>query len=301
MSKYRKLINNAKQDDYINDNMANKEYHAMTKLIVKSITHYIQKTPHIYKHYNFYFIHQKHTLSTILYELVEHIKYCKPLRSSKILPKSTIHYHKKNMIKYSILKNTYCELLNAYLIKTPGHKLQCRYVDTTLIKNRCGKDKVGYSGKHKTKGTKLELITDVNGIVLKYTIEAGNMHDKKICFDHFDDPYLSDICYNYGKYYVADSAYDSKDVKEKICDMKLIPLIEYNKRKTKDENVIRQHIFNKEHKIIYKTRFSIENTNGLVKTCKRTQIRYDRNIEYFDVSLLYSFIERILCYMFNNE
>ena len=52
--------------------------------------------------------------------------------------------------------------------------------------------------------------------------------------------------------------------------------------------------FNEEYKKIYKSRFMIEVYNGLIKSFRRVQTRYDRKIDSFKNSIYFAMIDRIL-------
>ncbi len=62
---------------------------------------------------------------------------------------------------------------------------------------------------------------------------------------------------SHNKYFLADPAYDCKQVREKIKEINYKPIIFQNKRNTKDEKKIIK--FSKEEKEIYKKRLKVEN------------------------------------------
>jgi hypothetical protein len=294
-----KIIISTKNNIEKDDKKKNKNYFIIDMIIIKSITNYIKNNKNISKYYDYSFGNQIHSLDKILKAIIECIKYAKPYRSSDIAS-STLHDHVKKLKNLGILKNTYKDLLSTYLIKTPSNKLKNRFTDTTFIVNKYGSEKIGYSGKHKRTGTKLSLDTDNNGIVLRDYIEAGNVYDSKIYYEQYDNDYFSDEVKKYNKTLIADAGYDSSFIKNKLTDDNLNYLIKYNKRNCKDEEKILKNKFNEEDFELYKTRFIIEKTNGSLKNIRKVQTRYDRKIEYFQISLYYSYIYHLIKYLIKN-
>lgn len=290
-----KIIKNEEQIiKDIKNKTPNKQYNLVTNIVKKSLISYIMKDKNIYKYYDFSYKTQKHNLNLIISEIIELIKYAKTYRSSQNIPKSTLFDHFKKLTKLGILKNTYRELLEVYLTKTPTKKLKQRYTDTTFIVNKYGTENIGYSGKHKRTGTKVSLDTDLNGVVLRDYIDSGNVYDSKIYMKQYNNPYYSDKVIKYNKILIADSGYDSSLIKNACKNDNIKPIIKYNKRKCKDETIINSNKFDKKTFEVYRTRFSIEKTNGLLKSIHRIQTRYDRKKTHFQTSLLYSYIFYII-------
>lgn len=285
------------QKEFVNDpenRSINKKHKLFDNIIKQSIISYIKSNKDLYKHYNFMYKTQIHTLDTVIGEIIDFFKMAKSYRSSSVLPKSTLYDHVNKLTKLCILKETYADLLNTYLIKTPSKKLKQRYTDTTFIVNKYGTEKIGYSGKHKRTGTKVSLDTDKNGVVLRDYVAPGNVNDAKIYIEQYNNHYYSDKVKKYNKILIADPGYDSSLIKEKCKDDNIKAIIKYNKRKCKDENIIKSNKFDEKTFELYKTRFSIENTNGLIKSIRRVQTRYDRTVRHFKLSLLYSYIDHII-------
>ena len=77
---------------------------------------------------------------------------------------TTIYKFFNKLIKYNIIKITFDRLIKKYNIKHPNYKY---FVDSTLIVNKLGIDKIGFNQqllKHKT--SKISLITN-NGLINK--------------------------------------------------------------------------------------------------------------------------------------
>jgi hypothetical protein len=291
----QKLLKISKTSEYGNE-LVNKTHNKMDKLLVDSIVNYVKRKPEIFEHYNFTYKSQKYKLDHILYEIVDIIKYGKSYRSSQKIPKSTLFDHRNKLCAFGILKNTYRELLRIYINKSPTNKLEKRYTDTSFVVNKLGQEKIGYSGKHKRIGTKISLETISDGLPIKIKIDSGNIHDSQIYLSQLTDEYLisKTVIDKYKRYLIADPAYDTKNIKQAIIDDGCIPIIKYNKRGTVDKKIIQKNSFNDEQLAIYSSRLKIEHFNGLLKTCKRCQTRYDRTEKHFLDSIYFSCIERVL-------
>lgn len=290
-----KIITDEKDNiDDPNNKVINKKYKLIDNIIKSSIICFIKQNDNIYKHYNFTYNNQRHKLDVIIPEIITFFRYAKTYRSSDKIPKSTLYDHIYKLTSLGVFKNTYSSLLDQYLIKTPSKKLKSRYTDTTFVVNKYGTEKIGYSGKHKRTGTKVSLDTDLNGVVLRDYISAGNVYDSKLYVEQYNNDYYSDKVKKYNKKLIADSGYDSSIIKNKCKEDNIKCLIKYNKRKCKNEEIINQNKMSEKDFELYKTRFSIENTNGLLKSIHRVQTRYDRKIKNFHSSLHFSYIDRII-------
>lgn len=124
--------------------------------------------------------------------------------------------------------------------------------------------------------------------------DYGNVYDSKIYYTQYDDEYYSEKVKKYNKTLIADSGYDSSLIKQKLNDDNIKPIIKYNKRNCKNENIIEQNRFDSDTFKLYKTRFIIEKTNGSIKNIRRVQTRYDRKIEYFKCSLFYAYMTHLI-------
>lgn len=276
--------------------MVNDSYHNINKLVINAIKKYIVSKPDIYSHFNFSHNRQKHSLDTILNELVEIIKYAKPYRSSKIIPHSTLKDAYDRLCKYNVFEDTYKKLLNRYIKKCPSKKLKIRHVDTTCIVNKYGSDCANYFGHKKRVVTKISFETDSFGIPIKMTINNGSMNDGKILMKDFKIPHLidKDIVDRYKKYFCADSLYDTKVIRSHLIENNQIPIIKPNKRNTKNAEMIKDKIFTEKQKSIYNERCVIEFYNGLIKSIRRIQTRYDRKLDTFKNAVYFGMIDRII-------
>ena len=288
-----------KEKKYNEENKANPKYHYMIDKLKNAIKSYIYSQPKLLKYYNFTYKRQEHDLDTILIESIKRVKNGDTYKSSMYLPSSTFNDAYQKLHKRKILKNTYIELLKLYFEKGPNRKLLYRHRDTTFIVNKNGHDKVQYNGHKKRKGTKVDLETDANGIVIFSNSNDGNMNDAKIFNLNKDKYYLidEDLMQRLSKYYCADPGYYTEDILNYIKDKDLIPIIKPNKKNTKDENKLKKLKLNKHDTKIYNKRFIIEDTNGNLKSFKLVQTRMDAKSENFESSLFISYINKVLKYI----
>ena len=261
--------------------------------LINSIKTYINNNKIYAKHFDFSYKTQNYSLDEVLPEIIKIIKYANPWRSSYI-NHSTLYSVYKKMLKMNIIKNTYIELLNLYIKKQPNKKLKYLYTDTTCIKNKYGSELVKYNGHKKMNCTKVSFITDSNGIPINVGIFSGSKHDSQIFIEQLNNKMLIDetLLNKNKKYMLADSGYDTNDIKQILNDLNFTSIIANNKRRKKQ-----RIIFNAKYKRIYSKRIKIEHTNELFKTNRRCNCRYDKNINTFEVSIYLSLVDLILKYM----
>ena len=156
--------------------------------------------------------------------------------------------------------------------------LKIHITDTTNILNKGGIDKIGYNKmvpKHKI--SKLSIICDGNGTPLNCELFKGNIYDSKILEEQLNNKYsISPTLNDQNKeIFLADSAYDSRKLMEKIRDKgyKNI-IIPQNKRNIKNKSLIRK--MTESDKKIFKKRNVIERKNSKIKSYKRLNTRYDK-------------------------
>jgi transposase len=80
-------------------------------------------------------------------------------------------------------------------------------------------------------GYKIHMIAEVeNEIPLGISIEPANKHDKTLFAKLFGEV-KNTFTFNYFAKYLADSAYDSTDIKEELRSCNIIPIISRNRRR----------------------------------------------------------------------
>jgi len=105
-----------------------------------------------------------------------------------------------------------------------------RYTYTSFIYSRNGGECVKFN-----KCCKLSLITDINGIPFNIGIYGGNIHDSTIFIDQLKSKNIVDIDTNnyFKEYFLADSGYDTNEIKLELENLGRIPLIPQNNRNIK--------------------------------------------------------------------
>ncbi|MEN8253181.1 MAG: transposase, partial [Patescibacteria group bacterium] len=72
------------------------------------------------------------------------------------------------------------------LSKVKTNVIECAS-DTNTIKSYRFKSEVGWDGKHKVNGTKISLLTDINGLPADVIIESAKIHDGVFCDQHLQN------------------------------------------------------------------------------------------------------------------
>ena len=265
-------------------------------LIVNLLIRHIKSVKSLFKSFNYSHNQQIYKLRDYLTEILYVLKTGIAWRDIK----SNINWNSiyKVFIKlnnHNIFKTSYTDLLNRYIKKGSNKKLKFVSTDTTFIPNKKGKDCMGYNKFYNRKnGTKISIIVDSKGIPLNIKCCGGNVHDctilskqlktwKIVNYDHVT---------NHKRYFLADPAYDSNQIRDKIKDFKFEPLIHQNKRNIKDTFKIRK--LNACEKEIYKKRLIVENTFCKLKNNRRLAVRYDSKIEIFK-GFIYLALIKMLC------
>jgi transposase len=84
-----------------------------------------------------------------------------------------------------------------------------------------------------------------------------------------------------------------RQLKKNQKNMGLTALIRYNKRRTKNEQLIKRNKFTKIQKAIYKKRIIIENIFSWIYKNRRTSKRYDKKVTNY-MSFLFIALTKIL-------
>ena len=268
------------------------------KHIIESIIMNI-KQQKLEKFFDFTYKTQKYNLPRMLAIIIDVIKCSKPWRRVTEINHNTVYKLYRKLIRFKLLTDTYYNLLGKYLENNPIDKLKILITDTTFITNKCGSEDVSYNGHKKRKGTKLSLVGTVDKIVLSPLIADGAEPDSTIFLKHIKDKKLVKILEKYitnnlneENFLLADSGYDTKDNSDAIKEKHYKPLIWFNKRNTKDVKKMRK--FNAEQQELYKKRTKIEHTNGLIKSTRRLNVRYDRNKNTLYGSVYMALIDLII-------
>ena len=257
----------------------------LIKIVTVNIINYVLNDHKICKYFNGYYKSQKYTLNQLLPIIIFVLKQNISWRSvSKLKICGDIHWNTVykmhiKLVKYKVYENTYVHILNKFYNKQKNaNNLKVQMTDTTNIFNKGGIDKIGYNRscpKHNI--SKLSIISDFNGVPLNMKLSSGNINDAKIFNKQLDSNNLVNITLeNKNKSVIlADKAYDSSILRQKILDKKYKRLIvPMNKRNIKNPKLIKK--MTKRDKNVFNHRSVIERKINTIKRYKRINIRYDK-------------------------
>jgi|SRR3989304_9692503 len=160
-------------------------------------------------------------------------------------------------------------------------------IDTSYIVNKNGKINLGRNKHNKNKNCyKLSFIVDSNRIPCSTICVSGNHNDAKIGNDNIDAilDHVKDINAICKPYMLGDKMYDTKEFRDKCSDNGYKPIIDYNRRNTRDNKLIKRLI--KKEREIYVKRIKVENAFCIAKKNKRIQLIYDSSDKIF-ISFVY--------------
>ena len=166
------------------------------------------------------------------------------------------------------------------LIKTKQVHLGMVNLDGTLVPSYQFSSGVGCSGRHKRNGVKVSVAVDQEGLPLGVQLAPGNVHDLPLAL-----PTLNTI--QVGRktrlgLILADKGYDSRSFRRALRKRGIkanIPEREYRKRRKRG----RPPSYDPE---LGKSRFTVERTNGWLKSFRRIHFRFDQSLEMFEAWVL---------------
>jgi transposase len=253
-------------------------------LIIKLLTFEIKSVKKLYKSFDYSCKKQKYSLSDYLKEILYVLKTgiaWRDIRSEIYWNSIYKTYIKLN--KFKIFQISYVSLLKKYLKKSPNKKLKFIYTDTTFVPNKKGKDLIGYNKFYnRKKGTKISIITDAKGSAINVKLYDGRKYDSQILLDHLENRNLVQIDHihsNHKQIFMADAGYDTKEIRDKLKQLKYTIMIPQNKRNIKNTELLRK--FTKKEKELYNKRSIIERTFNKMKYNRRICTRYESKSENF--------------------
>jgi len=237
---------------------------------------------HFPKSYNFTYKVQKHQLKDILTGILYVLKTGIAWKDYFHINGNTLHFHHMRFCNKNIYAEYYKRLLDLYLSNDTSDKLSIQLTDTTFINNLNG---TVYARKHRLfrskRVCKVSVITDKYGIPLSLKMCDGGTSDSVIFLDNLDKFLTQKSISVKEKKLLADSAYDSNKVREKLTEMGYTHVIKNNKRNIKDKKKLKLKAFTEEEEKIYKKRVRIEYFFAYLKQFKRVRLRSDRLIRTF--------------------
>jgi transposase len=160
-------------------------------------------------------------------------------------------------------------------------------LDGTLIPSPEFPEQTGYSGKHRSAGTKLSLLVDRAGIPLAVSVAPGNYHDGRLGFltvanIYTPPPILRGIVPDAAKMaeptLLADKGYDSLRFREFVQEHGFRPLIPTRSCIPTQQGVGELYA---EDVGLQRKRYVVERTFGWLKGFRRVRYRVDRTAASF--------------------
>ena len=165
----------------------------------------------------------------------------------------------------------------------PLSSLDIVSVDSTFIQNKLCKDTTCKNPHNKCKrGSRVSTIVDSKGVPLSITVDDSDGNDAKLFFNVFakmtaNKSILKKI--HKRTKFLADKGYDSKKIRNKILSRKMIPIIGYNKRNTKDISKIK--FLTADELKIYKKRIRVEHLYAFYKKYPKINSIYEKTLESY--------------------
>ena len=234
----------------------------------------IEKFP---KKYRFKTKNQKYGAKIVIVELLYITKTALSYKNYRgPINAKTLNRHAIFFAQHNIFENVYEIMHIQYMKYNNMSKLKIQSIDTTYIMNINGKEELGRNKHFKNKNSyKVSLIVDSNRIPLSTVINSGNKNDAKIGEINIDTTKkrINELNLKCKPYMLADKMYDTNDFRQKCVENGYRPIIDYNKRNTKNKKLIKR--LTKRQRTIYKRRIGVENTNCILKKYRRVNLIYD--------------------------
>lgn len=166
-----------------------------------------------------------------------------------------------------IIQRMFQNMIKKHIAQSPQLNLKYLSIDSQFVMNKCmGKKTVGRNIQYKGKnGCRISAIVDKLGMPLIFSINGGNEHDTKFLIPMMNKllKLLPIEQYKNSKKYktnlLADAGYHSTNNKDFLINNSITPVIDYNKRKTKDQKIIKKNKLTPQQKIKYQKRIIVEN------------------------------------------
>ena len=210
-------------------------------------------------------------ISELLYFLKSGVSW-RYLRSE--ISYKTLHRYYVTFVKANVFLNLFLKIrrkyITNYINKSDNVTL---YVDSTIIYNKSGINKLGRNKFYKNKRTtKISLMTDSNGFPLSILFMKGNYHDTSVFNNHIHDATV--LLPNIRKKVIADKGYASNANYKLLNDNDITHIIPPRK----NMKIAKNYIYDKKE---YKQRILIEQIFGRLKSYKRINLRYDKLLRNF--------------------
>ena len=160
------------------------------------------------------------------------------------------------------------------------------YLDLNMWHSVCN---FGYKNK---RSFKLSTIIDSNGVSISVTVDKASIFDVNYGSVNLHDTFVDIKCQNDSnkRYFLADSAYDSKNFKDEIKLLNIKPLIACNKRNIKNKELLKAKKFTTYEKKIYRKRIKIENSYSWLFKSKRVKSFNEKTLVSYMAFIFMAFI-----------
>lgn len=272
--------------------LLNKPINNLIKIIIDSV-HKLSPIKN-----DFYKRNVKYTLEDYIIGIIDVLKNYQSWNSyTGKVNGNTLRKKYNEWVKLGVFEDVYETSLKKYLKNTKiTEELKYQSIDSTFIEDINGSKYASYSGIYKrrkgesSKGIKITSIVTTNGIPISVSINTAKNNDTPILPNAIKNIVINCNTKRYSnhnrfkQYFLADSGYDSKNNIKLIKKLGYTSLIKYNKKNTKNKNLMR--IFNKKQEKIYKKRNIIENYHSWFKKFIKIKCLYEHKIENYRGLLL---------------
>lgn len=241
----------------------------------------ILKTEGLNSTYLFSHTNSKYSIDLIIDELLYFLKSgvsWRMLRSP--IHYKTLYWHFSKFVEYNIFLKLFKKLRQIYLDQFIVSDNVSLLIDSTIIYNKYGINKIGRNKFYKNKRvTKISLMTDINGFPLSIFFMKGNYHDISVFNKHIKDAHL--LIPNKKVKIIADKAYSSKSNYKLLHDNNFSHIIPPRK----NMKMYTSYTYDNSE---YKRRIRIEHIFSRLKSYKRINTRYDKFLSSFRAFVLYA-------------
>lgn len=273
---------------------------------------FIKNMDHFKNKYNFSHNRQKYKLEVIIDEILYVLKAGNSWTSHRgPIPGKTLNAHFVEFNKNRVFELFYSSLLSSYFDKY-SHRLDHILTDASVFTNKFGKSAKSLDFLARCKlwkgrnAAKLTVVTDSYGIPISALCGKGTAHDSQLLFRNLENMIIDFETINKitddnkllnikkivtvnneenntvtPKYILADSAYDSKDIRKFFIDKSYIPVIDFNKKNTKDPEKLKLKTLTSSEKTIYKKRIEVEHLFSKIKQNRRLSHVYESDKKNF--------------------
>ena len=219
-----------------------------------------------------------HIIKELIYLLKSGVSY-RMLRST--INYKTLHYYHSKFVKYHVFEKLYHKIKTIYLRYIISDDKHCLFIDSTVVNNKYGVNKIGRNKFYKNKkATKISALTDINGFPLSVIFMKGNYHDNSVFEKHIRDALI--VLPNKKLQIIADKAYASNKNYQLLESKKIDHIIPPRK------NMKLYKTYSYDHSK-YKQRIKIEHLFGKLKINRRLSFRYDKFLRHFKGFVLLAF------------